>query len=568
MSPRSLLRLLAAYAVVLVIVALGVRARAGLDELPSERRTVVESRWKHGKLVGRTTRAGDAGAAGSPFEVRDGETVVEEIAVAEGPLSLAPLRFELWLVPGKDGIRGELGGKTAWVTVDDLLAAQAYDHATSFLDPSLGMGTHRATAVHLLAGQLGVTPKEVVERASVRRVRFERRIPGAAPATRVSAASLDRASVKARVRDAALFLARGVDEQGRYRYLLDATTNRIVPGYNWPRHAGTTFFLAQAAALTEEPVVRYACLSAASRLRSEMTSCGANRCIAEGGEASVGANALALIAFSEIVKANLDPAYRRPAAELAAFLRSQQRPDGELMHFYDLRAQRPLDEQVMYFTGEASLALSRAHRITSDPEDLRAASRALAHLSSKGWTFFGSRYYFTEEHWTCQAMADLWDRARDEAALGFCLRWHEYQRALQKAEGETPFDADGSFGFGPLVTPRVTPASSRGEAAVAALDVVKRELAAGSRAAPGADARTAELLSDELRRAVAFVARSQLSPGPTHLFPNPEAVRGGFPGSAVDLQLRIDYAQHAGSMMVRWLEVDAPPPPTPPTLKK
>lgn len=556
MRVRALLRLLAGYALALAIVALVVRARASLDELSPARRTVVESRWRHGKLVGRTTRAGDAASAASNELLRDGESLVEEIAVAEGPLSLAPLRFELSLVPGRDGLRGELDGKTAWVTVDDLLAAQAYDKATAFLDPSLGMGTHRATVVHLLAERLGVPPTDVTQRASVRRVRFERRVPGATPAPRVTPASLDRASVKARVRDAAIFLARGVDEQGRYRYLLDATTNRVVPGYNWPRHAGTTFFLAQAAVLTEEPVVRYACLSAASRLRSEMTSCGKSRCIAEGGEASVGANALALIAFSEIVKGNLDPAYRLPAAELAAFLRSQQRPDGELMHFYDLRAKRPLDEQVMYFTGEASLALSRAHRITNDPEDLRAASRALAHLSSKGWTFFGSRYYFTEEHWTCQAMADLWDRARDEAALTFCLRWHEYQRALQKSEGETPFDADGSFGFGPLVTPRVTPASSRGEAAVAALDVVKREIAAGS---PLGDPRTAELLSDELRRALAFVARAQLSPGPTHLFPNPEGVRGGFPGSAVDLQLRIDYAQHAGSMMVRWLEVDAPP---------
>jgi hypothetical protein len=30
------------------------------------------------------------------------------------------------------------------------------------------------------------------------------------------------------------------------------------------------------------------------------------------------------------------------------------------------------------------------------------------------------------------------------------------------------------------------------------------------------------------------------------------------PGSEVDWQLRIDYAQHAGSAMVRWLALDHP----------
>ena len=150
-------------------------------------------------------------------------------------------------------------------------------------------------------------------------------------------------------------------------------------------------------------------------------------------------------------------------------------------------------------------------------------------------------------------MSDLWDRARDADALAFCLRWHEYQRRLQREAGDSAFDAEGSFGFGPFVTPRVTPASSRGEAAAAALDVVKRDPSASARA-------TAVLLEDELRRAIAFVLRAQLRPGPRHLFARPEDVAGAIPGSAVDLQLRIDYAQHAGSMMIRWLELTAPSP--------
>jgi hypothetical protein len=286
-----------------------------------------------------------------------------------------------------------------------------------------------------------------------------------------------------------------------------------------------------------------------------MNDCGPHKCIADGPEADVGSSALALVAFAEIVRTGIDASYRASAIELARFLRAQQRPDGELQHLYDRAAGKPIDKQFLYFTGEAALGLARAHAITNDPEDLRAATRALSRLSGSGWSFFGSRYYFSEEHWTCQAVADLWERAPDPEALAFCLRWHEYQRRLQRVDGDSAFDADGSFGFGPFVTPRVTPVSSRGEAAAAALAVMKRDAAAGG--GSSADhARTVALLDDELRRAIAFVMRAQLRPGPSHLFVRPESVRGAVPGSAVDLPLRIDYAQHAGSMMIRWLELN------------
>ena len=553
MSVSALSRLLLAYLVVLVLACAAVHAHASLREIPSSEQRVVVSRWSNGQLVDRTvTNPGEPPAS---IPNAEGITVVHEIAVGEGPLSLDPRTFSYMLVAGRDGLVAEMRGKTAWLTVDDLLAAQAYDHAVSFLDPSLGFGTHRATVISALAAKLGVTVAEVESEAQVRRIRFERHVVNDVPAPRVTADSLesDREAVMVAVHDAAAYLARGVDSDGRFRYLVDAVHDQSLGGYSWPRHGGATYFLAQAAALFDDPTFRYACLRSAARLRDDMMqSCGANRCIADGSDANVGSAALALIAFSEIVRTGADGSYRRPAMELARFLRSQQRPDGELMHDFDLATGKPVDVQYMYFTGEAALALARAHRITGDPEDLRAASRALARLSGRGWSFFGSRYYFNEEHWTCQAMADLWERAPDPEALAFCLRWHEYQQRLQHEDGDSPFDAGGSFGFGPFVTPRVTPASSRGEAAAAALEVLKKDPSAGG---DGAEehARKAALLDRELRGALAFVARSQLRPGPRHLFAHPEEVRGAFPGSAIDLQLRIDYVQHAGSMMIRWL---------------
>ena len=65
-----------------------------------------------------------------------------------------------------------------------------------------------------------------------------------------------------------------------------------------------------------------------------------------------------------------------------------------------------------------------------------------------------------------------------------------------------------------------------------------------------------------MRRSIALMLRHQLGrPGGDsreYLFADPPAVEGAMPGREVDWQLRIDYAQHAGSAMMRWLEVTAP----------
>lgn len=591
MSARTLLRGLGVYGAVLVVLSVAVRSWFSLSAPRAE--VVVVSVWKDGRRVGRRVLADGErlpGAASADVVASAGASRVEELVVGEAPLSIHPLFFTMGLVPGRDGVKAEIDGKLAYATVDDLLSIQAYEQAYAWAEAGFGWGTHRESVLYVLSEQLDVPTRELALRAKFSRVRFERRGPASkpyvsegrarealpeSPATgdarrerggpawgepptsdeeAVTDRTLTREAVLTGVREAAAHLARNVDENGRFRYMIVAPTNVTMAAYNWPRHAGTTFFLAQAASLLDDPFVRHAALRAAALLRDErMRACGENVCVVGGeGLVEIGSSALGLIAFTEIVRTGADFAYRPAIERLAAFLRSQQRSDGEFMHLYDRAAKAPLDVQFLYFSGEVTLALARAHRVTGDPRDLDAARRGLSRITGSGWSFFGSRYYYSEEHWTCQAVAELWDRAPDHEALAFCARWHEFQRRLQQDADETPFDADGAFGFGPVVSPRLTPAASRGEAAGALLDVLVRERLAG-RTRWNAEL---PLVDRELRRAIAFVLRNQFLPGPTHLFADPVAIRGAVPASPVDWNLRIDYAQHAGSMMVRWLEVE------------
>ncbi len=275
-----------------------------------------------------------------------------------------------------------------------------------------------------------------------------------------------------------------------------------------------------------------------------MVPCGEDRCIGDDAIVDVGSAALAVLAFAEIARTGLDPGYALAIPPLAAFLRAQQRADGEFMHEFDRTAGRRVDVQYLYYSGEAALALSRAHALLADPRDLAAAAKAVGYLVGPAWSFFGSRYYWGEEHWTCQAMDDLFDRAPDPEALAFCLRWEAFSRKLQYGPSDTPFDADGAYGVGPLLTPRLTPVGSRCEAGLATLDAARRH---------GASTEEIAALTEQMGRSVALLLRQQLLPGPSYLFADPAAVEGALPGSAVDWQLRIDYAQHAGSAMVRWL---------------
>ena len=518
--------------------------------------TVIASVWRGGERVARAVlaHAGDrdpslAAALAAPGP--GAPTLVDEALVGEGPIVVHPeAAFALSFVPGTDGVAATVGDHTEYLTPDDLLSHQGYDKGIELKSLGFKAGVDVPLVLALLADQFAMTVPDLMDRARFERIRVVRSVPGEAPKAPIEPDTLTQGAVRDGALAAARFLARGVDDQGRFRYMVDAPTNRTLPGYDWPRHAGATYFLAQAAALSGDRDVGGAALRAAGWLRDHaMADCGPHKCIGDDRVVDVGSTALGVIAFVEIARAGLDARYANLVRPLTAFLRAQQRADGEFMHEYDRDASRPIDIQLLYYSGEAALALSRAASLTGDAADRDAASRALAHLVGPGWSFFGSRYYFGEEHWTCQAMEDLWDAAPDPRALDFCLRWQAYNRRLQYGPHDSPFDADGAYGLGPLVTPRLTPVGSRCESGIATLD-------AASRAGAAVPASELSRLDDQMRRSLALLLRHQVGTAsaiPRYLLAAPDAVDGAMPASQVDWQLRIDFAQHTGSALIRWL---------------
>jgi hypothetical protein len=216
------------------------------------------------------------------------------------------------------------------------------------------------------------------------------------------------------------------------------------------------------------------------------------------------------------------------------------------MHFYDRPAQSPIDEQVAYYSGEAAFALGRAARVLGDQRYVDSARRALEHQVDPPFWYVGWRYFWGSEHWTCHAMNELWSRAPNRRALDFCLRWQESVRDLAIEGREAMPELDSATSAGPLALPMLTGTSSRIEAAVSTLDAAKRA---------GVDPRAIERLEIGIRRSLAFLMRFQLTPGPHHLMPAAPLMHGGVPASPVDLRVRIDYPQHAGTAWLHYLRL-------------
>jgi len=543
---RRLLWVLLIWASALCACSFALFCRLRLDRSREPTGPCLVSVWQGGSRIARDVAPSPsaaehalAAAAGLPGALRIVEQIVDSAPIS-GHWSWL---LAASLAPARDGVSVTWAGRTAYATPDDLRKLEAYEGTVELGPASFVLGIDADKVLGALARELGVDATQLLRHGSFRR--FAVHSNALYPRT-ISEAEISTAALKTSVQGAARYLVHNQHRDGSFRYELNALSGAEDQSYNYPRHAGATYFLARAGNQFHDPQLLRAARRAATYLKDHATlQCGAYDCIGEGEQVDVGAAALALLAYVELCTGGVTE-FREPALKLAGFLRGQQRSDGDFQHLYSLAEQHPIDVQMEYYTGEAAFALSRVQRLSGDKRDLEAARRALSFLVQRSPWFLGARYFWGAEHWTCQVLEDLWQRAPDRVALDFCLRWQAANRGLQLDAPPAPREYDGGLSRGPFMTPRLTPLASRMEAAVATLSVAR------SAALPEPEIAA---LEREIRRGFAFLLRYQFTPGPSYLMPAVQSLSGGFPGSPVDLHVRIDYPQHAGGALLRYWEL-------------
>jgi hypothetical protein len=487
-----------------------------------------------------------------------------EHVIGRGPtLEWPSLLAGLTLQPGLDGLGVVADGQESLLLPSELVDAKLLvrNRPLSFV-PDLVFGFDRSKAEPALRKIAGLDAR-AWETASKSYFRFrteayvedegghplvlERDVP---PAPELDAASLREGALAG-----GRYLIAHMMPSGRYIYLANLSTgwqSGARGAYSLPRHAGTTYFLAELYRLTGESFLLEPIERAFGHLSDLVQAANCRGTTAEGAEfacvsdhssatSDLGSTALAVVALAEYQRATKSSRFEPLMRQMAEFLLYMQRADGSFAHRYDWKT-RQIDEdvQLLYYAGEASLALARMHKVTGEERYLRATERALDSLL--GWyDFFLGGFFYGEEHWTCIAAEAAYPDLDKREYWDFCKGYGRFLRRNQPAVGTFQDQRSwaGAYYFTPFLAPQNTPAGSRSEAMISTYQL-------GLARAEAQPALRRQILS-ALRYALAQQVRSD------GLYRVPPVVHGlgAIPGGPIDRDVRIDYVQHVCSAMIR-----------------
>jgi hypothetical protein len=550
------------------------RLLARVDGFGTNIGTAVDAAASSLRTQGAVRALGDAALAKARLQV---DVIVGRAPIGDthwlGGFALPFIGDALAVNPGIEGIGAEINGKRALLLPHELVATkQLSTKRPAEMLPDFAMGVDLARIALIVGQRAGVNyavPRRqlfrfrtdtFVEQPEDRRDKAPLQLTRGIPAPpKLSAATLRAAAL-----EGGRYLVAHLAPNGRYIYEHDLNTGyRTNPAsgpYSMPRHAGTTYFLAELYRITKEQWLREPIERAFAHL-AELLSSGrcagtlpdgqAFDCVLDKSEtlAQLGSTALTVVALAEYQRATGDKRYLPLATKFATWILYMQRADGSFRHLYDPRSKKPDDKaELLYYSGEASLALARMHVITGEAKYAKAAERGLDWLVD-WYDFFLGGFLYGEEHWTCIAAEAVWPAAKRDKYREFCNGYGAFLRMQQPHPGDHPDEDDlaGAYNFTPFVPPYNTPAGSRTEA------MISSYLLGVHHGKPDLDIR------EQIELTLQYALGQQIRP--ESAFNVVGDGLGGMPASPIDRNVRIDYVQHVCSGMIRaseWIDQPAP----------
>lgn len=334
----------------------------------------------------------------------------------------------------------------------------------------------------------------------------------AQPDPQPSAAALDAA-----IRAGAEHLVGNMQEDGRFTYIVKGPSGEAGRGYNYPRHAGTCWFLARAAAALQEPRFADAADRALRHLeqQSQYTSDGRAYILdpdRSDGKAWAGTTALAVLALS--LRNNQPELLEAWTRQLAASVDDIGKVRGDMTIKTGIFPEQPANP---YGQGQVVLALAAAER-AGQTVGSEALSRAIRYLEHD---YAGSAHplVVADEHWMCLTAVALQAQRQSAAGDGVCAAY------VAKERFDTPVP-------GAALQPSAGPAGGLAEA------VVAHAWQAGG-----------EWTARSIRYAWLFL-RSQYVAGDAPLLGQPQRLLGGFRDAPGALDVQIDAVQHIGGALL------------------
>ena len=356
------------------------------------------------------------------------------------------------------------------------------------------------------------------------------------------------------------YLVRVLDEDGKFDYEYYADKDRSSKSYNIVRHAGTTYSLLLSYEYTKDPEYLKAGLLAKDYMVDRLQykeykpldyhdkpgavpvpfpeADGSVKLLAleMDQKASLGATALALLAFAKIPAAALSPTDAERIRHMVNFAWYLQCESGGFYWKYRgaVKGQCP-EIQPMYYPGETLLALNTLYQVNPHPAFLTIAEKSIG--------FELKRFYdgTWPDHWVMQALnlmqQNMPEKARQhkwaDAAEGMADKYLARQFVPGALKPPFPEYAGGyRASKGP---PRNTPTGSRSEAVASVYQLLRRI----------GKTEKAKKLGNHLLAAAHFIRYEMYRPDNMYYLPSPKKSLWGLRGSMIDQTIRIDFNQHA-----------------------
>ncbi len=322
-------------------------------------------------------------------------------------------------------------------------------------------------------------------------------------------------------------LAVNLGDDGRYTYIVKGPSGAAGSGYNYPRHAGTTWFLARVAgalAETRAPVAaeaERAARRALAHLVDDTTRTIGSRSFVmdptrRDGKAWIGTTALAALALVALPTTPADlPVRDAWAAQLAASVDASGKVRGEMSTADGSFPDQPANP---YGQGQTMLALAALDR-AGTPGVRDALTRAAAFVTEG---YYGTEHPLAtgDEHWMCLAAHVLGGLGPTPGGRGVCASYVATERWM------APVGGGG-------LPPAAGPAGGAAEAVVA-------------HAWDTRDPGMVDLASRYGRLFLQNQYRAEDAP----LLGRPERLIGGFRDGAASLDVQIDAVQHIGCALL------------------
>lgn len=312
---------------------------------------------------------------------------------------------------------------------------------------------------------------------------------------------------------AAAYLTRQIQPSGQFNYLYNPVADTVDNNsYNYIRHAGTLYALYQVGSDLK-----------AIELANQFADKHLKGCLI----VETGFIALHLLALIERAKIGWLPEIQFQSYGDVLIHPKWQKPNGDFYHSQEKLGRRCIEKDIMYFAGQAILALGKLYQATRHQPYLDAAIKGADYILTRDADKTAEA--IGPDHWLAMALSNLYTITRQPQYRLHAEKIAEGIIASSTVQHINRPALNGNFSIGQIAT-RV-----EGLAAVA-------QMPGYSHIQTACQANVTALLN--------FCKTLQYMPGNMHHATNPAAATGGFMTSLSQPPIRIDGVQHAISAFI------------------